>query len=67
LEAPAHAKCRPTFDPDAILRNDVGTYVYAAVGGGDGQPVSAIPMPVEILFDLGDRSVVRSERLAPGV
>jgi RND family efflux transporter MFP subunit len=58
---------RLTLPRDAILRNDVGTYVYAAVGGGDGQPVSAIPMPVEILFDLGDRSVVRSERLAPGV
>lgn len=56
-----------TVSSDAILRNDVGTYVYVAQPGGEeGAPHMAMPMPVRVLFSSGGRVVVDAPRLPPG-
>jgi RND family efflux transporter MFP subunit len=50
-----------TVHKDAVLRNDAGAFVYFNAGG-----VAAVA-PVESLFAQGDRVVVRSPALSPGV
>ena len=50
---------------DAILRNETGTFVYVAAGGGDEAP-RAQPAPIEVLFTTEGRAAVRSHSLAPG-
>jgi RND family efflux transporter MFP subunit len=58
---------RITVSPDAILRNDVGTFIYVAQPPADDQsPHVAMPMPVTVLFRTDDRVVVDAARLAPG-
>jgi multidrug efflux pump subunit AcrA (membrane-fusion protein) len=56
---------RLTLPRDAILRNEVGPYVYAVVG--EGAEAKAVPMQVEVLFQDGDRAVVRSGHVAAGM
>lgn len=55
-----------TVHRDAILRNEVGAYVYLAVPGPDGAGHVATFAPVEVLFLSGDRAVVSSPMLQPG-
>lgn len=55
-----------TVHRDAILRNEVGTFVYAVVPGGEGRPASAAPTQIEVLFQAGRRAVVRAGRLQAG-
>lgn len=50
-----------TLSRDAVLRNDAGTYCYAAING------SAVLVPVEVVYAVGDRLVVRADRLTPGM
>ena len=55
-----------TVHRDAVLRNEVGAYVYMAVPGGEGAPHQAVFAPVELLFFTGERAAVRSPVLQPG-
>ena len=55
-----------TVHRDAILRNEVGAYVYLAVPGPDGGGHVALFAPVEVLFLSGERAVVASPMLQPG-
>lgn len=67
-EVPTAASGRHlTVANDAILRNEVGPYVYAAVPGADGKSQQAVPMPVEVLFRTKERAVVRSQALHAGM
>jgi len=50
-----------TIHKDAVLRNDAGSYVYFDAGG-----VAAVA-PVEQLFAFGERVVIRSQLLKPGM
>jgi len=50
-----------TISKDAVLRSDTGAYVYANVNG------AAVQMPVTILFGSGNRLVVQSPMLQPGM
>jgi len=50
-----------TISKDAVLRNDAGPFVYFDAGG-----VSAIA-PIETQFAVGDRYVIRSPMLKPGM
>lgn len=59
-------KAMLTLHRDAILYNQVGPYVYSVVPGGEGQPASAAPTPVEVLFQTPTRAVVRSAALRAG-
>lgn len=57
-----------TIHKDAILRDDAGTFVYAAMRtGGPDAPPSAMPVRVEVLFATADRLAVRAPQLRPGV
>ncbi len=55
-----------TVSSDAVLRNDVGAYVYVARGGGPGTPGKATPVNVHARFPVDDRIVVESPALQPG-
>jgi RND family efflux transporter MFP subunit len=55
-----------TVPRDAILRGEVGAYVYLARPGAEGAPASATPIPLEVLFEVGPRAAVRAPGLAPG-
>ncbi len=55
-----------TVSNDAVLRNDVGAYVYVARGGGSGTPDQATPANVRVRFPVDDRIVVESAALQPG-
>ena len=58
-----------TISKDAILRNDVGEYVYMAVPvEEEDSPFKEQAVPVNITreFSIGDRVVVRAGRLYPG-
>jgi len=52
---------------DAVLRSDVGSYVYVVQGGGNPKPASAQPVPIEVLFADGTRYAVRAAGLAEGM
>lgn len=64
---------------DAILRDDAGTFVYAAIpgppaaaptGNNSGPPIptfQALPMRVEIIFATGSRVAIRSASISPGM
>jgi RND family efflux transporter MFP subunit len=56
-----------TIHRDAILRNEVGSFVYSVLPGAGDQPASAAPTPIEILFQTGERAVVRAGRLQAGM
>lgn len=56
-----------TVQRDAILRNQVSSFVYAVIPGADGQPSKAAPIDVELLFQTETRAVVRSAQLKPGM
>lgn len=56
-----------TISRDAILRNEVGSYVYAVLPGAEGQPPSAAPMQVQVLFQSEGRAVIRAGRLQAGM
>ncbi len=49
-----------TLSSDAVLRNDIGAYVYVARGG------QATPVNVRVRFPVDDRVVVESSALQPG-
>lgn len=49
-----------TVHKDAVLRNDAGPFVYYDGGG------HAAVAPIEIMFAVGDRLVIRSPVLRPG-
>ena len=49
-----------TIHKDAIMRSDVGVFVWMNAGG------KATPAPVELLFAVGERLVVRSQALREG-
>jgi hypothetical protein len=57
-----------TVHRDAVLRNEVGAYVYVATPGGDdaGGAYQASFAPVAVLFYSGQRAAVRSPALQPG-
>ncbi len=55
-----------TVSRDAILRSPSGPYVYVASGGGDGKPATAVMVPIEVLFSVGDRAAVKGRDLAAG-
>jgi RND family efflux transporter MFP subunit len=55
-----------TVSSDAVLRNDVGAYVYVARGGESGTPGQATPANVHVRFPVDDRIVVESAALQPG-
>ncbi len=50
-----------TIDKDAVMRNDAGAFVYFDAGG------SASVAPIEVLFAVGQRVVVRSPVLRYGM
>ncbi len=53
-----------TVSSDAVLRNDVGAFVYVARSGDSG--VSAVPVNVQVRFSIEDRVVVDAPGLKPG-
>ncbi len=55
-----------TVSNDAVLRNDVGAYVYVARAGGPDTPALATPANVQVRFPVDDRIVVESTALQPG-
>lgn len=56
-----------TVNRDGLLRSATGSFVYVVrPGQGDGAPSSAGMAPVDVLFLLGDRAVVRSGAIRPG-
>lgn len=56
-----------TVSRDGILRGPTGSFVYVAQPPAEeGAPHSASIAPVEVLFYLGDRAVVRSRAVRPG-
>lgn len=50
---------------DAVMRNDMGAFVYAAKVMGEGPP-KAVPTTVEVLFEMPGEVVVRAGSLAEG-
>ncbi len=56
---------RLTLPVDALQRNEVGTFVYVAAGGGEGPPV-ATPVIVEVDFERDGRAVLRGDVPAEG-
>jgi multidrug efflux system membrane fusion protein len=54
-----------TVPSDALLRNDVGFFVYVARSQPNG-PALATPAQVTLLFEVDGRVAVRSGSLAPG-
>ncbi len=56
---------RLLVSPDAILRNEAGTYLYAALPGPEGELPRALLVPVHVLFSVAGRVVVESPVLAP--
>ncbi|MCZ6691308.1 MAG: efflux RND transporter periplasmic adaptor subunit [Planctomycetota bacterium] len=56
-----------TVSRDAILRSDTGSFVYTVIDAPGGGGKAASPMPVEILFGVGDRAVLRRGALRPGM
>lgn len=58
---------RMTIHRDAIMRNAVGSFVYAVIPGEEGQPASADPMDVRVLFQTEDRAVIESRSLRAGM
>lgn len=56
-----------TVSRDAILRNATGSYVFVVrPGQGEGAPPSAAIAPVDVVFFVGQRAVVRSPAIQPG-
>jgi RND family efflux transporter MFP subunit len=55
-----------TVHRDAILRNQVSSFVYGVIPGGEGKPAVAAPIDVELLFQTETRAVVRSAQLRAG-
>ena len=49
------------------MRSEAGAFVYVARSSGQpNSPPVAMPMPVQVMFALKDRLVVRAEGIAPG-
>jgi multidrug efflux pump subunit AcrA (membrane-fusion protein) len=55
-----------TISKDAVLRNEIGPFIYVVRGGPGGGPAAAVPTPIELRFAIDDRVVVRSAPLSPG-
>lgn len=55
-----------TISKNAILRNDIGPYVYVVRSSGGDAPPQAMPVNVNVLFSLMERVVIRSPAIAPG-
>jgi len=65
-EVPTGARAtRLTVSRDALLRNQAGPYVYLAMPGAEGEPASAAPVQVDVLFHVGERVAIRAGRLGP--
>ena len=50
---------------DAVMRNDMGAYVYVARHMGPG-PAKAMPATIEVLFEMPGRVVIEAASLKPG-
>jgi RND family efflux transporter MFP subunit len=57
---------RLTVSRSAIMRSEVGAYVYAVRSMAPGAAPSVVPVHVQVLFNHDDRLVVRSPDLAAG-
>ncbi len=55
-----------TVNPDAILRSEIGPYLFVARSAGPSGPAQAMPATVEVLFTQGGRVAVRSAALREG-
>ena len=56
-----------TIHKDAILRDDAGAFVYAALPtNGPDAPPAATPVRVDVLFATAERLAVRAPQLRPG-
>lgn len=55
---------RTWLPADAVLKNDVGPFVYKAQQGPMG--MMALPMPITILYRVGEKVVISPGPLAPG-
>ena len=55
-----------TVSPDAVLRNEVGPYVWLVRETSPDAPAVAAPQQVDVLYRSGGRVVVRSAALSPG-
>lgn len=54
-----------TVSTDAILRNEAGPFIYVVMPGEGGAP-AAMPVPVQVLFGVGDRVAIRGEGIQAG-
>ncbi|MFQ5655334.1 MAG: hypothetical protein ACE5GW_11465, partial [Planctomycetota bacterium] len=64
---PAGGRSRElTVSKDALLRNAAGPYIFLARGGSPGAPAKAVPLPVQALFSVAGRIVVRAAGLEEG-
>ncbi|MFT5285949.1 MAG: RND family efflux transporter MFP subunit [Planctomycetota bacterium] len=50
----------------AIMRNDVGAFVYMVKPGAEGQPSSAVPVSISPKYSIGDAVVCDERTLPPG-
>jgi RND family efflux transporter MFP subunit len=55
-----------TVSKNAVMRNEVGCFVYVARAGQPGAPASATPTPIQIVFAIKDRFIIRSGGISPG-
>jgi len=64
---PTSARARRlTVSKDAVLRNDAGSFVYVVrEGTGDG-PAQAAAVMVDVLYPIGTRYVIETDRLRAG-
>lgn len=56
-----------TVHKDAILRDDAGEFVYAAVPNERGEGLMGVPMRISRQFAVGDRVAIRGGGLQPGM
>jgi RND family efflux transporter MFP subunit len=55
-----------TISKNAVMRNELGPFVYVAKPVAPQGPASAIPVQVNLLFSLKDRYVIRAGPIAAG-
>ena len=55
-----------TISKNAVMRNEMGPFVYVVRQTAPEAPASAMPMQVNLLFTMRDRYVVRAQGLAAG-
>ncbi len=55
-----------TVSKDAVMRNEVGSFVYVVRAMGPDAPPAAMPANIETLFELPERVAIRPGAVAPG-